>query len=284
VKIKKNMLVMLSLLSLSACATHYEYANPNNTDSRYSDNFSYETKKSLQKNLKDQPVISKTKSLSEINEAKDNQSLSMSPARKNLIKTWQRFFDISINDIDKSLVTHANYDRNFDVTRKKEEISDFLRSLSPLYCLYKYPERMNSLLNDLMHAWDIGELEKLQLINKVNKLFDSASDIQVWGKNEYWATVCETLAKGLGDCEQYAMLKYSLAEAMGISERKIRLGVVKTPAGEGHLVLLYFPTQLYSANPMPVNLQEALVLDNRNSSVRRFNDTEYDYPKMFMTL
>jgi predicted transglutaminase-like cysteine proteinase len=143
---------------------------------------------------------------------------------------------------------------------------------------------MNNLLNDLMYGWEVGELEKLQLINKVNKLFESASDLQVWSKNEYWATVCETLAKGLGDCEQYAMLKYSLAEAMGISERKIRLGVVKTQAGEGHMVLLYFPTQLYSPNPMPVNLQEAFVLDNRNSSVKRFDDTEYAYPKIFMTL
>jgi len=73
------------------------------------------------------------------------------------------------------------------------------------------------------------------------------TDILLWKENDYWATPLETLGRGLGDCEDYAIAKYISLRALGVSDDKLRLIYVKAKiAGsnksQAHMVLGYFAT------------------------------------------
>lgn len=62
-----------------------------------------------------------------------------------------------------------------------------------------------------------SEEEKLEIVNKFyNEQIKYESDIIVWGMIDYWATPIESLNKGYGDCEDYAIGKYFALKKMGI--------------------------------------------------------------------
>jgi len=101
--------------------------------------------------------------------------------------------------------------------------------------------------------------EKLE---KVNRFFNSrirfASDLSVWGVEDYWATPIEFLCKGAGDCEDFAIAKYFTLKAMGVDDKKLRITYVKAiQYNVPHMVLTY-----YSAPEA-----EPLVLDNLVDSI-----------------
>lgn len=84
-----------------------------------------------------------------------------------------------------------------------------------------------------------------QQINKVNHFFNKKIDYQLdeelWGKKDYWASPIETLGRGKGDCEDYAIAKYFSLIALGIPEEKIRLMYVRQlTINQPHMVLIYF--------------------------------------------
>ncbi|WP_419569432.1 transglutaminase-like cysteine peptidase [Rheinheimera sp.] len=94
-------------------------------------------------------------------------------------------------------------------------------------------------------------------INKVNQFFNERieykSDLEHWGKLDYWATPIETLGTAAGDCEDYAIAKYVSLRAMGVPDSKLRIMYVRAlSVNEPHMVLLY----LENENSIP------LVLDN----------------------
>lgn len=102
----------------------------------------------------------------------------------------------------------------------------------------------------------------------VNKFFNDAiefvEDIDGWGMTDYWASPIETLGKGLGDCEDFAIAKYFTLLAMGVQSSKLRLVYVRaqlngpgTP-GLAHMVLAFYPAP--GAEP--------LILDNLVPDVR----------------
>ncbi|GGD76803.1 sulfate adenylyltransferase [Lacimicrobium alkaliphilum] len=86
-----------------------------------------------------------------------------------------------------------------------------------------------------------------------NRRVRHVTDIRHWGQHDYWATPIESLATGAGDCEDYAILKYTTLRALGVEEAQLRLMYVRaTSVNEPHMVLIYFS----GPNAMP------LVLDN----------------------
>jgi predicted transglutaminase-like cysteine proteinase len=102
-----------------------------------------------------------------------------------------------------------------------------------------------------------------ELLSRVNSFFNRqirfVDDIDLWGQSDYWATPMETLARGAGDCEDFAIAKYYTLIAMGIPVEQLRLTYVRArlsapggPAFQAHMVLAYYPSP--SAEP--------LVLDN----------------------
>jgi predicted transglutaminase-like cysteine proteinase len=98
------------------------------------------------------------------------------------------------------------------------------------------------------------DLEKLQNTNDFfNRLIEFVNDIDLYGVNDYWATPIEFLARGAGDCEDFAIAKFFTLKAMGIAEEKLNITYVKAlQYNISHMVLAYYPEP--GAEP--------LVLDN----------------------
>lgn len=66
------------------------------------------------------------------------------------------------------------------------------------------------------------------LVRSVNELVNSypyIEDKRNWGKTDYWQTPDEFLARG-GDCEDFAITKYAMLEALGVPEEQLRVTVV----------------------------------------------------------
>lgn len=85
---------------------------------------------------------------------------------------------------------------------------------------------------------------RIELINRFFNTFKSGSDLQVWGRAEFWATPKELITAMAGDCEDIAVAKYFAMINSGIDEHALRLAHVKVynpahAAIEEHLVLLY---------------------------------------------
>jgi len=100
------------------------------------------------------------------------------------------------------------------------------------------------------------EDEKLRAVNDYMNLTRFKSDLEHWGKEDYWATPVEFLATDGGDCEDYSIAKYFTLRALGVADEKLRITYVKEIVvyNEAHMVLAYFPSP--DAEP--------LVLDNIN--------------------
>jgi len=71
------------------------------------------------------------------------------------------------------------------------------------------------------------------------------SDLDLYGVVDYWASPLETLARGAGDCEDFAIAKYFTLVASGVSQKKLRLVYVRAMdlgLAVPHMVLAYYPT------------------------------------------
>lgn len=113
---------------------------------------------------------------------------------------------------------------------------------------------------------DGSEQAKLKELNDfINRKIRWDTDQNIWGQNDYWATVVESLIKGMGDCEDFAIAKYFSLKYLGVPVTKMRITYVKAKIGgaastltQAHMVLTYYPTP--DADP--------LVLDNLVSEIR----------------
>lgn len=96
-----------------------------------------------------------------------------------------------------------------------------------------------------------GESEDTRLA-RINAFFNLRtafdSDAAIWQQSDYWATPLETLARGRGDCEDFAIAKYISLRALGIPAHKLRLIYVRADLSayggapsQAHMVLGYFP-------------------------------------------
>ena len=74
--------------------------------------------------------------------------------------------------------------------------------------------------------------------NMVNNSITYEDDSQSYGVSDYWASPAETFARGVGDCEDYAIAKYFTLKALGVKEENLRIVVLKdTRKNELHAVL-----------------------------------------------
>jgi len=104
------------------------------------------------------------------------------------------------------------------------------------------------------------EREMLELVNDFMNRTPFLSDLQHWGKEDYWATPVEFLSTNGGDCEDFSIAKYFALRSLGVPDEKLRITYVKEIVvyNEAHMVLAYFPAP--DAEP--------LVLDNINKTIR----------------
>ncbi|WP_339547300.1 cysteine protease LapG [Pseudomonas sp. RA_35y_Pfl2_P32] len=104
------------------------------------------------------------------------------------------------------------------------------------------------------------EREQLTAVNRFfNQQLSFRDDSRIWRQTDYWATPIESLVKGAGDCEDYALAKYFSLRKLGVPSEKLRITYVKSlTRNQAHMVLTYYARP--SADP--------LVLDNLISDIR----------------
>lgn len=111
---------------------------------------------------------------------------------------------------------------------------------------------------DAMAAQD--ELAQLKSANDfINRRIRWVQDPEAWGQKDYWATPLETMSKRMGDCEDFAIFKYTTLILAGVDVNKLRITYVKAQTGGpnsqihlAHMVLAYYATPT----------SEPLILDN----------------------
>jgi predicted transglutaminase-like cysteine proteinase len=113
-------------------------------------------------------------------------------------------------------------------------------------------------------ASEFDDAGKLSAVNQFfNRRIRFRDDIEVWGELDYWASPLELLAKGEGDCEDFAIAKYFSLLRLGVPSAQLRLVYVRAridgaPARQqAHMVLAHY------ASPA----SEPLILDNLVSAV-----------------
>lgn len=87
-----------------------------------------------------------------------------------------------------------------------------------------------------------SELDRLERVNSFfNQQLRYVEDIDLWHVSDYWATPVESLMRGAGDCEDYAIAKYFSLRHMGIPSEKLRITYVKAlRQNRAHMVLTYY--------------------------------------------
>ncbi|HYW58206.1 MAG TPA: transglutaminase-like cysteine peptidase [Polaromonas sp.] len=112
-------------------------------------------------------------------------------------------------------------------------------------------------------------------IRQVNDFFNRrvkfGDDQVVWGQSDYWATPVETIGRGAGDCEDFAIAKYFTLLLLSIPDEKLRLIYVQARIGganssitQAHMVLAFYPEP--NAEPL---ILDNLINDLQPASRRR---------------
>jgi predicted transglutaminase-like cysteine proteinase len=112
----------------------------------------------------------------------------------------------------------------------------------------------------LQTSADLAAPAQLRRVNDFyNRRIRFGEDQPIWGQSDYWATPMETLGKGAGDCEDFAIAKYFTLLLLNVPDEKLRLiyvqarlGGVNSSITQAHMVLAYYPSP--EAEP--------LILDN----------------------
>jgi predicted transglutaminase-like cysteine proteinase len=115
-----------------------------------------------------------------------------------------------------------------------------------------------------------NSLDTANKLKRVNEFFNRrigwGEDLMLWGASDYWATPMDTLGKGAGDCEDFAIAKYFTLINLGVPVESLRLVYVKIRSdildhdgvGKAHMVLAYYKTP--DSDP--------LILDNQITDIR----------------
>lgn len=98
---------------------------------------------------------------------------------------------------------------------------------------------------------------------KVNNTIKAVTDQDHWGIPDSW----DLPTDGLGDCEDFQLLKRKLLAEAGLPRRAMRITVVVDEKGEGHAVLMIRTDR------------GDFVLDNKTSTVLSWHQTGYVYVK-----
>jgi len=82
--------------------------------------------------------------------------------------------------------------------------------------------------------------ERLEAVNwYVNRRVHFVDDSIAWGRADVWSAADETLNRGRGDCEDYAIAKLAMARRAGIADRDLYLVILRdTVRRADHAVLV----------------------------------------------
>lgn len=105
---------------------------------------------------------------------------------------------------------------------------------------------------------------QIQAVNvRVNKDIRPITDMDHWGVVEHW----DIPTDGMGDCEDYVLLKRQKLAQAGLPRRAMRVTVVLDEAGDGHAVLMLRTDR------------GDFILDNKRDALLSWAETGYTYIK-----
>lgn len=169
-------------------------------------------------------------------------SISMVQASFNSVSAYPKLFGStekksrSLKAFKKWTGMFDRFDRALKQTSGQSEISKLKTQLSALKGLPLH--QMASRVNDMMNA----------------KRY--VSDAKNYGQNDYWATPVEFFKKG-GDCEDYAIAKYTALRMLGVPESRMRIAIVQDlQKNIPHAILTVYTDQ------------GAMILDNQIKGMR----------------
>jgi predicted transglutaminase-like cysteine proteinase len=143
----------------------------------------------------------------------------------------------------------------------------FAETLPPIgyvtFCREHEPDcRYSGPFADLMQLTP-DKVAALEQVNSfVNTTISPVTDLELYGKVEYWA-----YPKDKGDCEDYVLLKRRMLIERGWPESTLLITVVRDENNEGHAVL----TVRTDAGD--------LILDNKRLAIVGWNETPYTFIK-----
>jgi predicted transglutaminase-like cysteine proteinase len=74
----------------------------------------------------------------------------------------------------------------------------------------------------------LGPLARVEAVNRyVNGRVQFVDDSRQYGREDHWVAASETLRRGRGDCEDYAIAKLQLLRAAGVPDRDLYLVIAK---------------------------------------------------------
>ncbi len=142
------------------------------------------------------------------------------------------------------------------------------------YSVYlQFPNReIQQLVHEIVAPQDLNDVKAYEILRWVQDNITYESDIENYGRLEYWALPTQTLRRGCGDCEDEAFLIHSLMLNAGVPWERIRTygGLVDAGAGApagGHgwtvykretdnewvvLDACYYPTKTPIADRVPM--------------------------------
>ena len=127
---------------------------------------------------------------------------------------------------------------------------------------------LNDFRQFLKGVADLPELEMIREINSWANSVPYVEDSKNWGKSDYWATPVEFFRKG-GDCEDYAIAKYTALRALGWPENRLRLAIVTDLIkGIPHAILIVYTSE------------GPVILDNQIKAMKSMEDV-FRYKPIF---
>jgi len=182
-------------------------------------------------------------------------------------------FTPRISLVQNSFQKASYHPRLFGSTEKKS------RSLKAFTKWTSMFTRFNASLNDpaakgqiLKLRQDLAQLEGLPLdkmATRVNSMMNQTqyvTDKRNYGKNDYWATPVEFLTRG-GDCEDFAIAKYTALKALGVPENRLRIAIVQDQQKNiPHAILIVYTDK------------GAMVLDNQIKTAKNVNNVKHYKP------
>ena len=120
--------------------------------------------------------------------------------------------------------------------------------------------------------------EKLQSVNVFFNRFEFVEDRYLWGRDDYWATLFETLSMSGGDCEDLTIAKYFTLRDLDIADQHLRITyVISLQTKKPHMVLTYSPET--QADPLVLDTvnQEILPVSRRSDLVPVYSFNQDGY-------
>jgi len=104
---------------------------------------------------------------------------------------------------------------------------------------------------------EVKDLPVLAIVNdQINATIDWVEDTA----RDHWQTFDETRERGAGDCEDFAIAKYTMLRHQGVDLARLRLAHVREGRGGAHMVLFYMTDD-----------GDPWVLDNKVKELRRLS-------------